>query len=57
MSRFLVELFSGRGFEGESERRTAVYNLVHEDKGYELTCKSPAEIGLYEKFIDHLPLR
>ncbi len=47
LSRFirpLSKLASVRGFEGDSERRTAVYKEVHEDSSTESTRKSLTEV-------------
>lgn len=46
-----AEPASGRGFEGDSERKTGVYKRVREDLSTELTHKSSAEVGLCKKFI------
>ena len=48
-NRLLAEPVSGRRFAGDSERKTGMYNEVHEDLSIESTHKSPAEVGLCKK--------
>ena len=48
-NRPLSKLASVMGFEGDSERRTAVYTEVHEDSSTESTCKSPTEVEFRER--------
>jgi predicted Zn finger-like uncharacterized protein/RPE1 domain-containing protein len=49
--RPLSKLASVKGFEGESERRAAVYTEVHEDSSTEATRKSPTEVEFRKRSI------